>query len=63
MLGPQKKSEQIWCLREKVGISQEGQLLWMEEGSPGSRGGKAEPSVPMTMASLICWTWTGGLCV
>lgn len=60
-MGPQKESKQIWCLRENVGISQEGQLLWIEEGSPGSRGGKAEPSVPMTMGSLICWTWTEGL--
>lgn len=60
-MGPQKESKQIWCLRENVGIGQEGQLLWIEEGSPGSRGGKAEPSVPMTMGSLICWTWTEGL--
>lgn len=49
-MGPQEESKQIWCLRENVGIGQEGQLLWMEEGSRAPGEGRQNPVSPRLWA-------------
>lgn len=49
-MGPQEESKQIWCLRENVGIGQEGQLLWMEEGPWAPGEGRQNPVSPRLWA-------------